>query len=341
MKSKRYILPLLLWFIFLGCGKNPKTAESNENQKPSKMVVDSVSETTEDHISRKDLMATPDNDEMLNKESDAVSADKRDGITEEGTNEPTKTANTTDSNKEEEQSQKEIKNDQEAKKDTEPENVETVELKPSYEIWDQWMKKYVTSNGQVNYQGLKSEEKEIDGYLNELIIHVPNSNWSTNEKLSFWINVYNAFTISLILDHYPVKSITDIHNGKPWDFAFVDVGANKLTLNQIENEIIRPRFKEPRIHFALNCAALSCPKLLNEAYVPEKLDRQLNAQSAYFINNPNKNTINADQIAISKIFEWYGSDFSDIIAFFNQFSKTKIDDNAKVSFLEYDWQLNE
>ena len=115
-------------------------------------------------------------------------------------------------------------------------------------------------------------------------------------------------------------------------------------IHQIENEIIRPDFEEPRIHFALVCAAVSCPKLLNQAYLPEKLDEQLDQQTRYFINESGKNKLSPNLVELSKLFSWYGKDFTKrgtVIDFINQYSEQPISDNARIKYLNYNWDLND
>lgn len=216
--------------------------------------------------------------------------------------------------------------------------VEKAPTGVSHDIWDQLLRKYVSASGKVNYKGLKGEKGQLEAYIKLLSENVATSSWSRNERLAYWINVYNAHTVKLILDNYPLKSITDL--GKPWDIAFVKLGTKTYTLNQVENEIIRPTFKEPRIHFAVNCAAKSCPPLLNQAFTPEKLNSQLQKQTRAFINS-SSNSISADKIELSKIFDWYGKDFGDLSAFIQKYTQVEIAENVEISFQEYDWALNE
>ncbi len=214
--------------------------------------------------------------------------------------------------------------------------------KPNHSTWNDLLKKYVSSTGKVNYKGLKGEKTKIDNYINQLIAFTSQTDWSRNEKLAYWINLYNAITVKLILDNYPLKSIKDLYNGKPWDKKLVTIDSKTYSLNNIENDIIRPKFNDARIHFAVNCAAKSCPKLMNGAFLPEKLNYQLNKQAKGFING-SKNNITASSITISKIFDWYKDDFKhgNIIDFLNQYSNTQINPNASINFNEYDWKLNE
>ncbi|NOX46393.1 MAG: DUF547 domain-containing protein [Chlorobi bacterium] len=208
--------------------------------------------------------------------------------------------------------------------------------------WNTLLQKYVSADGVVNYREMKKEEDVLNTYIGKLGKNTPEKTWGENEKLTYWINLYNASTVSLILKNYPLKSIREIE--KPWDIVFVKAGDKEYSLNDIEHEIIRKEFDEPRIHFALVCAAKSCPPLLNEAYDADKLDAQLHQQGVKFINNPKKNEIAVDNIKISKLFDWYKGDFTkegSLIGFLNGFAKTKISADAKIGFMDYDWSLNE
>lgn len=217
-----------------------------------------------------------------------------------------------------------------------PKAAKTVNHQP----WNDLLKANVSSSGKVNYKGFKSSEAALDTYLEDLKNNAPESSWSRNEKLAYWINAYNAFTVKLIVDNYPVSSITKLHGGKPWDVKWIKIGGKNYSLNNIENDIIRPRFKEPRIHFAVNCAAQSCPPLLNRAWTANNLNSYFDKQTKAFINNSKYNNINASSVEVSKIFEWYGEDFGNLITFLNKYTSTKIDAGAKVSYKEYDWTLN-
>jgi len=139
-------------------------------------------------------------------------------------------------------------------------------------IWDALLKKYVSPDGTVNYKGFIRDKATFEEYLTLLSKNPPNKKtWSKAAQLAYWINAYNAFTVKLIIDHYPVKSIKDIKKGIPflnsvWDMEFFHIGGKEMNLNDIEHDLIRRQFKEPRIHFAVNCASYSCPRLRNEAY---------------------------------------------------------------------------
>ena len=146
----------------------------------------------------------------------------------------------------------------------------------------------------------------------------------------------------LVASNYPVKSIKDINAGKPWDKKFIKSGTNLYSLNDIENTIVRPNYNEPRLHVAFNCAAVSCPNLLNGAFIPSKLNAQLNSLSKKWISDTSKNKITTDKIEISQIFNWYKADFkTGVIPFLNKYSGTPVNPNAEVTFMEYNWSLNE
>lgn len=208
-----------------------------------------------------------------------------------------------------------------------------------HHLWDGLLKKYVDFTGKVNYQELKTDEIKVKSYLSFLKENQPKTDWSNNEKLAYLINLYNASTIQLILSKYPVKSITDLNGGKPWDLKFIDFRNKKISLNDLENEIIRKEFSEPRIHFAVNCAAKSCPKLRSEAFTADKLEKQLDDQAKHFLLRSGKNSISNSSLELSKIFEWYAVDFGQIQIFINKYTIVKT--TAKVSYIEYDWSLND
>lgn len=212
--------------------------------------------------------------------------------------------------------------------------------KPSHSAFNSLLSKYVTSSGTVNYAGFKSQKSALDSYLKDLENNPVKSNWSRNEKMAYWINLYNAATIKLILDNYPTSSIKNINGGKPWDKRWIKSGSKTYTLNEIENAVLRPQFNDARIHFAVNCAAISCPRLMNKAFTASNLNSLLDENARWFINNSTFNSISAKKVEISKIFDWYKDDFGNIINYLNKYATTEIKSNAKVSYKEYEWKLN-
>lgn len=222
---------------------------------------------------------------------------------------------------------------------------------PSHDQWSKVLGKYVNDEGFVNYKGLLNDKATLDAYLQTLSKNPPRSSWSKEEQMAFWINAYNAYTVDLILQHYPVKSIKDIGASikipfvsTGWDIKFINIGGKKYDLNNIEHGILRKKFDDPRIHFALVCASVSCPRLLNEAYTASKLNQQLDAAGKVFLNDKSKNIISSQNASLSNYFKWYRGDFTDkssLPVFINKYSHNKISANTKISYLDYNWNLNE
>lgn len=208
--------------------------------------------------------------------------------------------------------------------------------------WDTLLQRYVSPVGKVNYAGLKSADKPaLEAYCKSLADHPVQDSWSREEKMAYWINAYNAFTIKLIVDNYPTKSILNFDGGKTWDVKRIKLGDKKYSLNQIENDILRPQFKDARIHFAINCAAKSCPPLHNRAYTADNLETILEARTKAFINDSKFNSLSANKAQVSKIFEWYGADFGDLKKYLNRYADKPLKNSAVVTFGEYNWDLNE
>ena len=247
----------------------------------------------------------------------------------------------------------------------------------SYAAFGKVLKKQVDEKGMVNYKGLKEQRQELDRFLSELsqLDRKEYSKWKRPEQIAFWINAYNGLTLRAIIDHYPIKSgfwgslrypknsIRQISG--VWDELRFSVMGKKMTLNEIEHEVLRGEFKEPRIHVALVCAAMGCPSLRNEPYESDKLDEQFADQTRKFIAKTSKFKIDRDKrvVYLSSIFKWFGEDFVKtytpkegyskknkteraVLHFTSQHLSTK--DRAylkgqkyKVKYLDYDWSLNE
>lgn len=221
----------------------------------------------------------------------------------------------------------------------------------SVEIFNVLLSKYVNKNGSVNYKGFIEEKEKFILYLNYLSSNPPKKEDKESVKLAYWINAYNAFTIKLIIDNYPLESITDLHPliyipgfNTVWHREFFKIGGQDYNLDKIEHEILRKQFKEARIHFAINCASKSCPKLRNEAYNAYELEEQLTAQTKEFLSDKSKNVLEVKKVRLSKIFSWFRSDFEQngsLISFINKYADVRISENAEISFLPYNWTLNE
>jgi hypothetical protein len=228
-----------------------------------------------------------------------------------------------------------------------------------HSTWDALLKKYVDQSGLVDYAGWKansSDMQALDGYLNHLSAASFTGPPDKNASLAFWINAYNAITIKGILREYPTTSIRNhtarVFGYNIWKDLQLVVSGKPYSLEQMEHEVLR-KMGEPRIHFAIVCASIGCPRLLNEAYMPDKLEPQLagNAQ-AFFANvrnfryDPTQRTI-----AISSILDWFGEDFGAnqveqlrrIAPYLPDEPSRKLAESGavRVSYLEYDWNLND
>ena len=221
----------------------------------------------------------------------------------------------------------------------------------THEIWDGLVKKHVNAQGFLDYQGFIQDSTVLNQYLHLLeSAHPSAQGWSRPEQMAYWINAYNAYTVQLIVRNYPVKSIKDIKRGlafvnSVWDIKFIHIQGYTYDLNNIEHNILRPVFKDARVHAAVNCASYSCPRLLNEAYTAEKLDSQLDNSMRSFINDPIRNQITPEKVQISEIFKWFKSDFErdagSVRNYLNRYAEHKIGLQTDLSYLDYQWTLNE
>lgn len=220
---------------------------------------------------------------------------------------------------------------------------------PDHSIWNELLSQY-NHQGQVDYNGLKKEEARLDAYLDVLAGIDPQS-LDRDEQFAFYTNAYNAWTVKLILTGYPgVASIKDFGSlfKNPWKRKFAEINGEILTLDHIEHDILRPRFKDPRVHFAINCAAKSCPILYREAFVGTRLQAQLDDATRRSLNDERFNRLEEKTLYVSRIFKWFNEDFNgDIVGFFEQYAAPELKasiaadrENIKVKYLDYDWTLN-
>jgi hypothetical protein len=210
------------------------------------------------------------------------------------------------------------------------------------------LQKYVDPYGVVNYKAFKTDEKLLDEYLEKLKTNGPKPYWKVEEQKAFWINAYNAFTVKLVLMHYPIKSIKDINeDGKDaWHIPFIQIGDKLYTLDYIENTMLRGQFNDSRIHFAINCSAKSCPPLRNKAYSSKNIEIELRLAARRFINDKRFNTLHENHLQVSQIFDWYKEDFineeGSIQIYINkQTPHIEVSKNASLNFMQYNWALNE
>ena len=203
----------------------------------------------------------------------------------------------------------------------------------------------------VKYSAWKANAQDVAAlghYVDQLAAMDP-AGWEDADALAYWINLYNAVTLRLILDNYPLESIKDLGGflkSSPWKKELVTVGGRALTLNGIENDIIRPEFGDPRIHFALNCASVGCPPLGQEAYFPDRLSEQLDAACSWAMNHDQWVRQDGDKLLLTKIFDWYGKDFTadgaSVLEFIKRYRTEFVPEGEpKIDFMPYDWSLNE
>lgn len=213
------------------------------------------------------------------------------------------------------------------------------------------------ANARVDYAALKTSPGDLDRYLSDVAALTPDefAKWPEPDRLALLLNLYNAQTLRLIIDHYPLKSIRDIGllPGAAWRRSIVRFGGEVMSLDHLEHEVIRGRYDEPRIHFAVVCAAVSCPPLRNEPYVGARLSEQLDDQARTFLADSGKNRYDgaAETLWLSAIFDWYKNDFTkpagSLEAYVKPFLPAEVANamgtarQLKVRFLDYDWALNE
>jgi len=233
---------------------------------------------------------------------------------------------------------------------------ENIEFNNQFNNYNTILNTYVDDNGQVNYDALRSNKEILNDFLSFIKynspINKPDLFKTKNHKKAYWINVYNALAIKIIIDN-PNKNILDIYLIDHFVFLkkFI-IGGEKYSLYDIENKILRKKYFDPRVHFAINCASNSCPILQNNIYNPDSLDNQLNTNTFKFINNSKNVLIDSENklIYLNKIFKWYKNDFNKKYININEFiynfliDKKKINKSDflkfKLKYNSYDWKLN-
>lgn len=218
------------------------------------------------------------------------------------------------------------------------------ELDTAYKLWNNLLQKHVSDNGFVEYRNFKKDEAKLEKVTSSLSDNSPDKNWNKNEKMAYLINLYNAYTIKLVLKNLPLESIKDIGD-KPFDafkMKFIELDGEMVSLDDIEKKMLLS-LGDPRVHFAVNCVSFSCPRLDNKAYMPEDLNKHLDSAAHRFINSE-LNIITSNKVKLSKIFDWYKNDFNrknqNVIDFINSYAEIKIKKGSEVEYLDYDWKLN-
>ena len=244
-------------------------------------------------------------------------------------------------------------------------------------MYDQVLQEFVNQQGLVDYKRLKAHNQSLDNFLEKLKELRPKQyeKWDENSKIAFWVNSYNALTLKSIIENYPIRTTLFRSFRFPnnsirqipgiWDQLKFEVMGQEVTLDEIEHQIIRSTFDEPRIHMALVCAALGCPPLRNEPYTGKELASQLNDQARRFLRNTDKFLIDRSKghVYLSKIFDWYGKDFvghykrtpgipghgqtnSAVLNFIRGYLNSSDQEyleqgEYKIKYLDYDWSLNQ
>jgi hypothetical protein len=231
----------------------------------------------------------------------------------------------------------------------------------THKAWDVLLRKHVVlldggKASRLDYAGMAQERGALRAYLEKLseVGEGEFSSWSEPEQVAFLVNAYNAFTAEKILTRYPnLESIWDFGRffANPFRDEFFTLLGRKTSLDGIEHGILRKRYREPRIHYAVNCASVGCPMLREEAYVAVNLEKQLEEQARRFLSDRTRNRLRAGRLEVSKIFEWFREDFEPLEGHLARYAATLADnapDRDKVaaralpiSFLDYDWSLND
>ena len=230
------------------------------------------------------------------------------------------------------------------------------EITIDHSNWNRLLAAYIEGKQGLNYfrySSVTPADREALGSYLDILQSVIVTQSSRRQQYAYWINLYNALTIKVILDHYPVKSIRDISysllSSGPWKEKLVTVEGMTLSLDDVEHEILRPVFQDNRIHYAVNCASIGCPNLQATAFTADNIDALLDDAARQYINHPRGVTVDGDELTVSRIFDWYAGDFGDsdreIIEHFIQYAQPGLTQQLgalkKISDYEYDWRLNE
>jgi len=236
------------------------------------------------------------------------------------------------------------------------------EFDQTHALWTEVLRACVQDD-RFDYAKLKQDPSKLDDYVRRLAAVTPDelASWTKEQRFAFWINAYNASVIKKVLAHYPLESIKDLDAAlgiqSIFDDDFIAMTGHhpegkdeRLSLNDIEHGILRPDFKDARVHAAVNCASISCPPLLGEAFVADKLDKQLTAQMRAFLADPRRNRYSPAEkrVELSQVFKWFEDDFKRdagslreyVLRYAPEEHKALLKD-AEIKYLDYDWALNQ
>ena len=230
---------------------------------------------------------------------------------------------------------------------------------PDFEPWSRWLANHLRLDGEgisrIDYGAVEPARKsELGAILNAWAMLDPRA-LPRAQQMAYWINLYNALTVKVVLDHYPVASIQDIDISPglfasgPWDAELIEVAGQALTLNDIEHGVLRPIWADPRIHYAVNCASVGCPNLRAEAYEAERLEAQLEDQAHLYVNHPRGLRFKKEGAVVSRIYDWFLEDFggseAGLIAHLTRYADrekaARLAGLGALAGTAYDWSLND
>lgn len=237
--------------------------------------------------------------------------------------------------------------------DTDKDSTSTI----SHQAWQDFLDKYIVAEASginlLKYSAVsKDDHKALKDYINELESTDPRQ-YNRGEQMAYWINLYNSLTVDVVLDAYPTKSILKIGGSffspGPWNKKHLEIAGQKVSLNDIEHGILRPIWKDSRIHYAVNCASFSCPNLSVTAFTAENTEEQLAIAAKDYINNPRGIEIDGEDLLLSKIFDWYQVDFGtneeelleNLATHANPDLAERLKNHDGDTDYDYDWSLNE
>lgn len=211
--------------------------------------------------------------------------------------------------------------------------------------FDKQLKDFVDEKGFVDYAGWKKQHSKLKEYLSYLNDNAPKDGWPQAEQFAYYINLYNAATVNLVLDNNMPASIKDIDGplGQVWLKDAANVNGKMYSLAAIEKNVLQ-KMGDPRIHFAINCASFSCPKLQNKAFTASNVNTLMEKGAKEFFNSNKNDLSDSSKPQLSEIMNWYKSDFTDagftIIEYVNKYASKSVNENAAISYITYDWSLN-
>jgi len=230
--------------------------------------------------------------------------------------------------------------------------------KLDFSDWSAWLDRFVVPRPKGNrvayHRATQDGQRALDAIIADLEA-TRISNYNRDQQLAYWINLYNAVMVQVVLDHYPVDSPREIDISPglfadgPWGRKLVTVEGEELSLDDIEHRILRPIWQDPRIHYAVNCAAIGCPDLRAEAYRAEDIDTQLDAQARAYVNDPRGVSVSNGKITVSKIYDWFIEDFGGtedlVLDHLSRYAELELSEELshidKISDVAYDWSLND